>query len=90
MTILKICVISLETNQNYTEMSVWNGNYITPLENNEVAVLRTSVTEPPSPRSIEFVVCFSLRVTATDVTCVGVTLASCLVTKTTLNQDGTV
>ena len=29
---IKICVTSFETNQNYTEMSVWNGNYIITLE----------------------------------------------------------
>ena len=34
----------------------------------KVAVLLMSVKEPPSPSSIECAVCFSLQVTATDVT----------------------
>ena len=58
---IKICVTSFETNQNYTEVSVWNGNYIITLEKkNEVAILQTSATEPPSPRSIQCAVSFGL------------------------------
>jgi len=57
---IKICVTSVETNQNYTEVSVWNASYIITLEKNEVAILQTSVTEPPSSRSIQCAFSFGL------------------------------
>ena len=33
---IETCFISVETNQNYTEVLFWNGNYITQLEKNDV------------------------------------------------------